>query len=150
MRWADWIAPCLDEKTGKKFWSRNLPDEFKAKIPKYGYAWSPLVDGKKLILLPGGPDAAVAALDKTTGTTIWQGGGSDQTGYGSPMAMKFAGRKQYITVTAANVIGVDAANGTLLWSIPWKGEITPRLRFKSGRTPYLSPVATVLAVEWCN
>ncbi|MBI2842526.1 MAG: PQQ-binding-like beta-propeller repeat protein [Armatimonadetes bacterium] len=114
------VLNCLDVKTGKKLWSRNICKEFDGKKPGWEYAMSPLVDGNKLILCPGGPNASVVALDKNTGKTIWKGGGSDVPGYATPVPLMTGGKKQYVTFTAVSLIGVDANDGTLLWSIPWK------------------------------
>ncbi|MDH7569433.1 MAG: PQQ-binding-like beta-propeller repeat protein, partial [Armatimonadota bacterium] len=81
---------------------------------------SPLVDGNKVIVCPGGPGAAVVALDAKSGKTMWKGGGSDLPGYATPVPATLNGKRQYIVFTAYNLIGVDAANGRLLWSFPWK------------------------------
>ncbi|MCL4500067.1 MAG: PQQ-binding-like beta-propeller repeat protein [Chloroflexi bacterium] len=111
---------CLDAKTGKKIWSRNICKEFNGKKPTWDYAMSALIDGNKLIVLPGGPNASVAALDKTTGKTIWQGGGSDLPGYSTPIIATIGGKRQYVAFMGTSILGVDAANGALLWSYPWK------------------------------
>lgn len=111
---------CLNAMNGKKIWARNLTTDFAGKKPQWDYAASPLVDGNKLILCPGGPNTAVVALDKTTGKTIWQGGGSDMTSYATPYAAVIDGQRQYIVFTGVSMISVDAAKGTLLWSQPWK------------------------------
>lgn len=111
---------CLNTKNGEKIWSRNICTEFAGKLPIWHYSMSPLIDGNKLILCPGGPNAAMVALDKTTGKTIWQGGGSDLPGYATPHIAVINRQRQYIVFTGLSMIGVDAANGNLLWSLPWK------------------------------
>ncbi len=111
---------CLDVKTGTRVWARNIIADFKGKRPQWALAMSPLIDGDRLITCPGGPDAAVVALDKHTGRTIWQGGGSDKPGYATPVVATLGGKKQYVVFSAVNLIGVDADNGSLLWQVPWK------------------------------
>ena len=111
---------CLEVKTGNKLWARDIIAEFKGKLPQWLLAMSPFIDGDKLITCPGGPNAAVVALDKKTGRTIWQGGGSDKPGYATPVAATLGGKEQYVVFTGKNLIGVDAANGKLLWSVPWE------------------------------
>lgn len=111
---------CLDAAKGTKIWARNIQKEFNGRLPQWHYASSPVVDGNKLIIIPGGPNACVAALDKNTGKTIWQGGGSDMDGYGAPVIATINGQKQYVVFTAKNVIGVDANGGRVLWSYPWQ------------------------------
>ncbi len=111
---------CLDAGAGKLVWSRNIQREFDGKRPQWDYGMSAVVDGNKLIVCPGGKNAAVAALDKATGKTLWQGGGSDKPGYATPVIATLNGKKQYVVFTAYSLIGVDAVNGKLLWSFPWK------------------------------
>ncbi len=111
---------CLNAANGKKLWARNFATEFKGKIPTWQISMSPLIDGNKLILTPGGENAAMVALDKVTGKTIWQGGGNDQTSYATSAVAVFGGIRQYVVFTAVSIIGVDAVKGTLLWRVPWK------------------------------
>jgi len=80
---------------------------------------SPIVDGNKLILCPGGNNATVVALDKDTGQTIWAGGGSDIPGYATPVVAEILGVKQYVVLTGVSLIGVAADSGQLLWRFPW-------------------------------
>ena len=111
---------CLDAKSGKKIWSRNICTDFKGKKPVWDYSMSPLVDGNKVILVPGGLDACVVALDKTTGRTIWQGGGSDEPGYCTPQKVTINGKPQYLIFAANSLMGVDPNTGKELWSFEWK------------------------------
>jgi outer membrane protein assembly factor BamB len=85
-------------------------------------AVSPLVDQDRVIVCPGGRGAAVAALDKLTGRTIWQGGGNDQPGYATPVLATIEGRQQYVVFTGVSLIGVDRDGGSLLWRFPWQTE----------------------------
>jgi outer membrane protein assembly factor BamB len=111
---------CLEAATGRKIWHVDLRKRFGGRPPKWNYAGSPLVDGERLVVTPGGPGAAVAALDKMTGRTIWRGGGSDLPGYATPVAAVIDEQRQYVVFTAQALIGVDAATGRLLWSVPWR------------------------------
>jgi outer membrane protein assembly factor BamB len=110
---------CLDAATGQKVWGRNLVSEMQGNKPQWDYAVSPLVDGDKLIVVPGG-DKSVAALDKTTGATLWTGGASDVAGYATPVTATILDKRQYVVFTGAMVSGVDSSDGNLLWSYPWK------------------------------
>ncbi len=114
------LVTCLDAKTGKKVWDKDIKATFNGKNPQWEYAMSPFIDGNKLIVCPGGPDASVAALDAKTGDTIWKGGGSDVPGYATPVMAMAGAKKLYVVMTGVALIGVDAADGKLLWSIPWK------------------------------
>lgn len=114
------LLNCLEAKTGTLIWKKNIVAEFNGSLPGWQMAVSPQVDGDKLIVCPGGRDAAVAALNKTTGATIWKGGGSDKPGYATPVPATIGGKKQYVVFTGVALIGVDAADGKLLWRLPWQ------------------------------
>ncbi|MCX6345132.1 MAG: PQQ-binding-like beta-propeller repeat protein [Armatimonadetes bacterium] len=114
------ILNCLKVKTGKLIWSRDICKDFNGKRPGWDYAYSPLIDKNKLIVMPGGPDAGVVALDKKTGkTVIWQGG-SNVSSYATPVLATIQGKQQYVTFDAVGLAGVDVASGKQLWSFPWK------------------------------
>lgn len=110
------LLNCLDVKTGKKLWSRNILTDFKGKKPGFNYGWSPLLDGNKLILLPGGPNASIVALDKTSGRTIWQGGGTREPGYSTPIVATINGQKQYVALMGTGLVAVDPNTGVELWN----------------------------------
>jgi outer membrane protein assembly factor BamB len=63
---------CLQVEDGKIIWQRGLTEDFGGRVPRWSYRESPLVDGDKLIVTPGGPEAILAALNKLTGETIWK------------------------------------------------------------------------------
>ena len=113
------VLHCLSTG-GEKVWDVNITKRFGGKHPNWQMAMSPVIDGDKVIVVPGGPDAAVAALDKTTGKTIWKGGGSDKPGYATPVVATIGGTKQYVIFTAFKLMGVDAEDGKALWEFPWR------------------------------
>ena len=63
---------CLQANDGKIIWKRSIVDDFGGRLPRWRYSESPLIDGDKLICTPGGEDATMVALDKSTGKTIWK------------------------------------------------------------------------------
>jgi outer membrane protein assembly factor BamB len=118
---------------GKEVWRTDYVKDLGGIVPPWGYAESPLVDGDKLICTPGGKDATLVALDKTTGKTIWKcqvpAGAEDAPGrgrrgfgrgpqsgasYASVIAIDFGGKRQYVQLTAKALVGVSA-DGKLLW-----------------------------------
>lgn len=106
---------CLNAKTGAGLWRRNLVSEFGGAIPNWGYSESVLVDGPWVLCTPGGSEATIAALDKTSGKTVWQAKVGDPAHYSSIIRADIGGVKQYIQFTAKGVIAVSAADGTFLW-----------------------------------
>jgi outer membrane protein assembly factor BamB len=113
------VLNCLKTADGELVWSKNILKEFGGKSPRWQMAMSPMIDGEKLIVVPGGKNAAVAALNKMTGETIWTGGGSDIPGYATPEIGTINGKKQYVISTGSFIIGVDPENGDLLWEYGW-------------------------------
>ena len=63
---------CMDAKSGKEIWSRNILDDFGSKNIKWGLAESLVIDGDHVICTPGGPNTCIVALNKTTGETVWR------------------------------------------------------------------------------
>jgi outer membrane protein assembly factor BamB len=113
---------CVDASDGSKKWSKNLVDDFGGKVPKWGYSESPLVDGDKLIVTPGGKGGAIVALDKKSGRTLWRSKGlEDAAQYASVIIAVVKGKKQYVQLFMKNLAGVDAESGDLIWKSPWKG-----------------------------
>lgn len=115
---------CVNAADGTKVWDVDLFERFHGKNITWGIAESPLlVDGKKLICHPGGPDAAVAALDAGTGATLWTTKGlSDASAYCSPALLTLNGKRQIVTQTAENVVGLDPDTGAVLWKYPHKNK----------------------------
>lgn len=110
---------CLDAATGKVKWSKDFTKDFGGKIPRWGYAISPLVEGNRLIVEPGGPGASVVALDKQSGEVIWKAGDEPEA-YSSPVAFDLNGERCVAVFTASGLVGRSLKDGKLLWSYPWK------------------------------
>jgi outer membrane protein assembly factor BamB len=115
---SDGDLACLDAKTGKVRWTKSLRDDFAGQPGKWAYAESPLVDGDKLIVTPGGSEATIVALDKTTGEPVWKSSlpALGQAAYASAVAAEIGGKPQYVQFFEKGVAGVDAESGKLLWS----------------------------------
>jgi outer membrane protein assembly factor BamB len=119
---ADGDVICLDAKSGEKVWALNVLKEFNGRNIQWALAESLLIDGDNLIACPGGPEAAVVALDKKTGKTVWvcKGARDDKPGYASPIVFEHKGLRQIVTMTSLAAIGVNAKTGDLLWRHPHK------------------------------
>jgi outer membrane protein assembly factor BamB len=111
---ADGTLVCLETATGKQVWELNLVERFGGRGTKSGYTESPLVDGGRLIVVPGGPGAAVVALNKNTGDLLWKSQ-NDKAGYSSAIALDIGGTHALALLTAEAAIGLDAKDGAPLW-----------------------------------
>jgi outer membrane protein assembly factor BamB len=114
---ADGTLVCLETASGKRVWELNLAERFGGRRPNWGYSESPLLDGDRVIVMPGGPGAAVVALNKNTGDVLWKSQ-SDRAGYSSAIAMDIGGTHAVALLTGEAAIGLDAKNGMLLWRYP--------------------------------
>ena len=107
---------CLKAASGEVVWSVHLVEDFGGKRPGWGFSESPLVDGEKLIVTPGGKDGAIAALNKLTGEVIWRSTDvTDPAHYCSAVAADIEGVHQFIQFTRNRLVSVDAKDGGLLW-----------------------------------
>jgi outer membrane protein assembly factor BamB len=112
---ADGTLLSLAAATGKKNWTKNILDEFKGSQLHWGLSESPLVDGPQLIVTPGGKDKTVVALDKKTGKPLWGSAGEDAAGYSSAVSFDFGGQRHTVVFTSKGAMGLNAANGWVMW-----------------------------------
>jgi outer membrane protein assembly factor BamB len=107
---------CLRERDGSRVWGKNILKEYGGSNPKWLISESPLVDGNRLIVSPGGGGAGIVALDKMTGAEIWRAKElSDPAGYSSCIVADVGGVRSYINFTAGAAVGVRASDGKLMW-----------------------------------
>ena len=124
------IFSAHDLATGKLLWRKPAPPT----PQEYGTSNSPIVDGTTVIAFLGGQKGgALTAMDAATGTVKWEWTG-DVPGYASPIIATLAGVRQLITQSQSRVIGVNIADGKLLWEAPLK-------------TPYNQNIVTPLVVN---
>jgi len=113
----DGTLVCLETATGKRVWGTNFAADFKGRAPHWGYSESPLVDGDRVIVAPGGPGAAIVALNKTTGAVLWKSQ-SDGAAYSSAMPFDAGAIHGLAILTATAAVGLNMKDGELLWRYP--------------------------------
>ena len=108
---------CIDLKTHKHIWRRNILKDFGGRNIQWGISESVLIDGDKLICTPGGKLATIVALDKNKGDVIWTSRiqGNPQASYASAIAIDVGKVRQYVTFVSTGVVGVRASDGQPLW-----------------------------------
>lgn len=119
---------CVKAATGMEQWRVSLPRDLGGEVNPvggglddptplgWGYAAAPLVDGDRLVCVPGGKRGLLAVLDKKTGKVLWRSAGvAEQATYSSPVVAEVGGVRQYVAVCPTGMVGVAAADGKPLW-----------------------------------
>ena len=132
----------LDAASGKELWRHDLKAEHGAGDPVYGFAVSPLVVGKLVVVQAGGDKGKnLVAYDTATGALAWTADhpGPSET-YASPVVATLAGVPQIVVLTPGKVFGARAEDGALLWSHAVQGD--------ASRSPLVLPGDRVFVGQW--
>jgi len=106
----------INAADGKINWKLNAAGKFGAVYGEWGVCESLLLVDTMVIYTPAGPKTSMVALDKKTGETIWQSESlNDTSAYVSPRLIQYGSQRVIVTMMANNLIGVDPANGKILW-----------------------------------
>lgn len=103
------------DMNGKQVWHQNL-GSFDA---SHGTAGSPLLYKDRVIMFqdqraPGG--SFVAAFNSRTGAPMWRTPRKENTGWGTPIAIRAGERDEIIVSSQFRVYGYDPDSGKELWS----------------------------------
>jgi outer membrane protein assembly factor BamB len=109
----------LDASSGRVAWRRSLASELGWRPPAEGTSSSPLVaDGRVYVLVGGSGGRALAALDRSSGRTLWTSQ-DDRTSYASPVRWDVDGVGQALFLAGSALFAVEPATGRLFWKYPW-------------------------------
>ncbi len=124
-----WLT-CLDLKSGKLLWKRDLKNEYD--VPKYffGKGSNPIVSGNKLILnLGGGRGECIAGFDLATGDTLWVLEDEWGASYSSPTLARMHDRTICMAMTggeskpaSGGLLIFEPENGKRLVRFPWRSK----------------------------
>ncbi len=101
---------------GSVRWRRDLVTDLGAVEPRYGIAASPLIDGRRVVVLVGGEEVYSAAFDVATGELLWSEKHGSGTSYASPIKATLGGIEQILIPSDAALYAVNPGDGSLLWS----------------------------------
>ena len=111
---------CMSTADGKTLWTIDLMKQYGAPNIKWGITENLLFDGNLLYCTPGGPDAAMVALDINTGKEVWKSKGiGESSAYCSPMIVKLQNKKVLVNILQLSIVGFDASTGAVLWKHPF-------------------------------
>lgn len=136
---------CLDAGSGRLLWKKDLVADFGGNVPGWGYVESPLVDGQKVIVTPGGGQATLVALNKENGAVLWKARvpeGNDAH-YASAIVATVDGVRQVIQFLGGGLVGVSADNGRFLWRYDRHAGVTANIA-----TPVLAGNSVFVAAAY--
>lgn len=115
------IANCLDRKTGKQLWTRDLLAEYGASHIQRGYGPSPIAVGDLVVFATGGRNCGVLALKQSDGTLAWKTDPTRPT-QSSPILVEFNGVQHLIAPMGPQRMGLDPATGKIRWKVEHEPE----------------------------
>ena len=114
---------CMNTANGQTLWSIDTFKEFGGRNITWGVTENLLYDGNILYCSPGGRDATIIAVDRTTGKLIWKSRGKDEkSAYCSPLLIQLPSGKLLVTRMEGSIQGFDATTGKFLWSFDFNME----------------------------
>jgi outer membrane protein assembly factor BamB len=90
------------------------------------------VDGAAIVQVGTAGNGAIMAFDLATGAEKWKWA-DEGPEYASPAVLTVGGVKQIATLTEKSIVGIDAADGKLLWKLPF----APARRAYNAATPII-------------
>lgn len=111
------ILNCLDGRSGRPIWSRNILADSNTANRLFGMAGSPLLLNGLVIVSPGGEGSSLVAYDCQSGERVWRGGDVDAS-YSSPHFAAFQ-TPQILNFNADGLFAHEAQSGRVLWSHAW-------------------------------
>lgn len=116
---------CLNARSGEVLWKRDLLEEYEIRMPIWGIAASPILEGGLLIVPVSGKEGAyLVAFDPSSGKERWRAL-SDRGNYSAPIVIEQGGQRVLVCWTGDRVVGVAPATGDLLWHVPFKAKNMP-------------------------
>ncbi|MBL7133838.1 MAG: PQQ-like beta-propeller repeat protein [Phycisphaerae bacterium] len=122
------VVSCLDVGSGKMLWRK---DPYPKVVPTFFTSCSPIIVGGAAVAQLGkAGNGAIIAFDLATGSEKWKWA-EEGAEYASPAVLTVDGTEQIVTLTEKSIVGVGAADGKLLWKLPF----APGRRAYNAATP---------------
>ncbi len=115
------MLSCFQVETGQRLWQRNVYEDFKATVPRFGVCCSPLVVGNHVLVSVGGKETAIAAFDLQTGDVVWKAF-DEPASTASPILYRAPGQEPSeataLFVTSLRLLAIDPLDGRMSWDAP--------------------------------
>lgn len=119
---ADGRLHCLNLKTGKKVWMRNLAKEYQSPQGYFGVSTSPIFEANQVIINVGGREAGIVSLDAQTGKTKWTAT-DHRRSYASPIAVSVGKTRHLIFFTRRGIVSLNPVDGKVRFDRRWRARI---------------------------
>ncbi len=121
------VLLCLDASTGQTIWQRNMTEDTEVSVPMWGYASSPLVTDKLVIVFSGAPDEkSVLAYDRVSGVLIWTAGKGSHS-YSTGHLAHIEDIQQVLISSNFGIQSFVPETGEVLWEHAWDIGKYPRI-----------------------
>jgi len=108
---------CLDAKTGRVIWKKDLAAEYRTRRIMWGFAAAPLIYGDLVILQIGGAgEACIIAFDKKAGAEKWTSV-DDTSSYSAPVIIRQADTDVLVCWTKNFLVGLAPKTGRVHWKL---------------------------------
>jgi outer membrane protein assembly factor BamB len=118
---------CLAADKGTPLWRTSLSEAAGLKTPNWGFASSPVINGKQVIFAAG----KVVALDLESGKMLWTSKNDYPSGYTTAVAFETDGRKLVAALDGKGLSILSAIDGEEITRHPYKANFDV-----TGSTPY--------------
>ncbi|MGI5818686.1 MAG: PQQ-binding-like beta-propeller repeat protein [Armatimonadota bacterium] len=110
---------CARADSGDVVWQVDLKAAYGTKIPSWYAGQCPIIEDGKAIIAPGGRSLMIA-VDIASGTVEWEAPNPDgwQMTHASVMPMQIGGRKVYVYPATGGLVGINAADGSIVFKYP--------------------------------
>lgn len=109
----------LNARNGELLWRRNILEDAGVGNLPWGMSGAPLAVDGKVVVFPGGRNnKSVIAYNAADGSIAWTSQ-DDKGGYASPQLATLGGKQQILYFSGTRIVGLDPADGSLLWEHPW-------------------------------
>ena len=109
----------IDLATGKAIWNVDAMRQFEVAKGFFGAAGTPVVEAGKVIANVGGKKGGIVAFDAKSGKVMWTAT-TDAASYSSGIAATVLGRRYVIFFTREGLVGLDPANGQVMFQRAWR------------------------------
>ncbi len=108
---------CLDAKNGELLWKHNPDEDYQGNYKGFGVVESVLLTDRDVLYLTGGKETTLVAFHKKTGKLHWKSKSTGgQKAYASSSLVEWNGRDIALVQTSDDLVGIDVADGTVLWT----------------------------------